>query len=353
MLRERHLVEREDTPDGVCLTTHRSLQRSMLHQLDSQLARRQFIFGSVVSMLTRAFPRKDILSKRGDASLFSIAAKYFPHILALNTVYKNSEPPIGGDLEFVRLLNAAGLYALENMVQVDGPELLETGLKVAESVYQYDPEQARMLLIVNISPLQVLCQYFGDSGRKRAYELTSRQLDLTRDQLNKIPEDKWSTANFVQLGMVLVNRGCALAQFNRMEEAGEQYDEALKMYQKAGDETTLAGRIGMTYSYQLWAAATSQRVDQARDLAERCVKVLLGAFGAENALTLQTVPRFPCLRSGMCREVSVCITKYTRHVYGSAPKDTTQSLPASTTWPCLIRILETWKLQSMFTPLAA
>ena len=239
-------------------------------------------------MLTKAFPQKDILSKRGDASLFPIAAKYFPHVLALNAVYKSSEPPIDNNLEFVRLLNAAGLYALENMVQVDGPELLETGLKVAESAYVHDPEEARMLIIYNISPLQVYCQYFGDSGRKRAYELTSRQLDLTRDQLNRKPEDDWSTINFVLLGMVLVNKGCTLAQFNRMKEAGEQYDEALAAYQKAGDETTLAGRIGMTYSFQLWAAATSQRVERARDLAERCVRVVLGAFGAENALTLQT-----------------------------------------------------------------
>jgi len=287
ILIERHLVERYNLPSGDCLKTHRALQRTIIQRLDTDLPKRQSVFNQVVAITRQAFPPANILT-RGDTTQYKQGATYMPQVLSIHTNFIQSDPAIENELNFAKLLSDVGYYGVNNALQSEALGLLETGNSICTALLDSRPKEVRPILADILGPLQVLIQYLGNEGRRRALEINERAIKIREQQLADVPSDQLTQLDFVNLGRAHNDMGVSLSQLNRVEEASPWFDSALSHYQSAGDEQTLTSRFGHIYSFQLWPLAVNQKKTEVRTLAQRSMTLVAKAVGAESPLALQT-----------------------------------------------------------------
>jgi len=288
ILRERHLVERDVGPTGSCLRTHRALQRDILQRLDGDIDFRQQVFNEAVEIVRKAFPYQNAIV-RGDASHWSIEEKYLPQVVSLNVTFTQSVPSIEGTLQFATILRDAGYYLQNRSFQNDGKELLNTAQIVCDSLLESEPVDARLVLVDSLSPLQRYNQYLGTPGRNYAIQLNDKAMEVRKELVAGIPEEKWTETDIFGFGRTQVDMGCGYAQFNRMDEAAVCYEAALGYYNRHGSQKKLESRMGALCGFLAWVAATKQDATKARDLASRASSLVAQAVGADNPLTFQTM----------------------------------------------------------------
>ncbi|PMD52524.1 pfs domain-containing protein [Hyaloscypha bicolor E] len=285
ILRERHLIERDETPIGLSLRTHRALQRSILHKLDRDIDTRQLVFTEVVKIVRNPFPRLDP-AKRGDPSKWAIYEKYLPQVISLEEAFAQSNPKISDNLEFTTILRDAGSYLMNNGYQPDAVSLLETAVATCNSLLETEPLAAGNVLDGCLSNLQVYNQFMGIAGRRNALKLTARELELRSAQVDGLPRDQYTETDVIKFGRVFVDKGCAHSQMELLEEAGELFDKALEWYEQAGGEKALPARTAQLYACQLWVVAPTQNKTKAQELTQRSLKLASDSVGLENPLTL-------------------------------------------------------------------
>lgn len=106
-------------------STHRSLQRAVLENLDADFAKRQQTFNQAVALLRYHLPRPSPFM----VPMYSQWPAYeplIPHVTNLHQVFTKSVPPIEGTLEFAELLCNAGTYLFEKGLGKLGLPILET-----------------------------------------------------------------------------------------------------------------------------------------------------------------------------------------------------------------------------------
>jgi len=136
--------------------------------------------------------------------------------------------------------------------------------------------------------LNVLVQYLGIDGRRRALEINKRTIELREQIVAGIPPEQLARLGFVNLARTNNDMGVSLAQLNRVEEARSFFDLALKNYQLAGNEETLTARFGHIYSFQSWPLAVAHKSKDAQQLADRSITLVAKAVGPDSPLALQT-----------------------------------------------------------------
>ena len=287
VLRERHLVERYILPNGDYLRTHRALQRTILQRLDLDLEKRQKVFDEIIEIVSNSFPAANILT-RGDTSQYQQSARYLPQVLSIHANYKHSEPPMKGRLTFARLLSDVGYYGVNNANQAEVLDLMETGETICRGLLGHEPAKIRPILGDIIGPMQVLIQYLGVDGRRRALEINKFQIENRRKQLEGIPGDQLTQLDNVNLARAHNDMGVSLCQLNRVDEAKPLFDQALEYYQRAGSEETLTSRFGHIYCFRMLPLAVNRQTAELREMARRSMTLVAKAVGEDSPLGLQT-----------------------------------------------------------------
>lgn len=287
ILLERHLVERYIIPAGHFLRTHRALQRCILQRLDENLNKRQAVFDEVVSIVRKAFPEANIIT-RGDVSKYEQSGRYLPQVTSIHTAYVQSQPPMDPSLSFAHVLSDVGYYGVNDAVQAAVLVMLETAESMCTALLDKDPEGVRPILGNILGPMQVLLNCTGVAGRKRALELSGRCIAIRQEQLGDTPRDQWTKLDLVNFGRAYNDKGVSLCQLNRIDEAKPWFASALDFYQSAGTEETLKSRLGHIYSFKQLPLASDQQSEETRQLADRSVKLIGEAVGRSSPLYLQT-----------------------------------------------------------------
>lgn len=269
------------------MRTHRALQRSILQGLDNDLLKRQSVFDEVIAIAQKAFPVANIIT-RGDTSQYTQSAKYMPQVISIHTNFIQSDPEMEKRLEFAKLLSDVGYYAVNNNIQAEALDLLQTGESICTSLLDSRPEEVRPILGDILGPLQVLILYLGIDGRRRALELNKRAIANREQQMAGTPRNQWTQLDFVNLARAHNDMGISLSQLNRVEEASPWFDSALEFCKSAGNEDTLASRFGHIYCFQLWPLGVKQKQAEARELARRSMTLVAKAVGGDSPLSLQT-----------------------------------------------------------------
>ena len=287
VLRERHLVERYVLPNGDYLRTHRALQRTILQSLDLDLEKRQRVFDEIVDIVSNSFPAANILT-RGDTSQYQQSARYLPQVLSIHTNYKHSKPQIKGRLTFARLLSDVGYYGVNNANQAEVLDLMKTGETICQGPLDLRPAEVRPILGNILGPMQVLIQYLGVDGRRRALEINKLQIENRRLQLGGVPKDLLTQLDYVNLARAHNDMGVNLCQLNLVDEAKSWFDQALGYYQSAGSEETLTSRFGHIYCFLMLPLAVNRRATELRQMASRSMTLVAKAVRIDSPLLLQT-----------------------------------------------------------------
>jgi len=287
VLRERHLVERDETPSGVNLRTHRALQRTILHRLDSDPESRQLIFNDVAILVRKAFPIIN-LAKRGDLGTALISEKYLPQIISLNTAFAQSHPKMGNNFNFAWFLQDAGYYLLNKGIEVDGIPILETSVEVGTAMIPTDPTKVRPIVADALSSLQLYKQYFGIPGRQEAQRLTTTELELLDEQMAGIPKDHWTDYDKIAMIRALVDLGVTSVQLSHMDEGAAALERALEQYDDLQDQAPVLARLALIKCCKLWPSASEQKDRDTRKLASEACELMAQELGNDAPLT-QTV----------------------------------------------------------------
>ncbi|KAK2593959.1 hypothetical protein QQS21_008318 [Conoideocrella luteorostrata] len=286
-LLERHLVDRYILPAGHHLKTHRALQRAILQELDASLPNRQNVFDEVVSIVRKAFPVANIIT-RGDTSEYQRSAKYMMQVMCIHAVFVQSEPPIDNNLLFAEVLSDVGYYDVNNAILTESLGLLETAESICTALLGSQPDEVYPILGNILGPMQVLIQYLGTKGRRKALSIVERTLDIRKKQKGTIPRDRWTQLDFINFGRTHNDMGVSLCQLNRVQDATPWFDSALEFYELAGNEQTLTSRFGHIYCFQMLPLAVAQRGTEARKLAACSLALISKAVGVNSPLHLQT-----------------------------------------------------------------
>lgn len=177
----RHLVDRYILPAGHHLKTHRALQRAILQELDADLPKRQSVFDEVVSIVRKAFPVANIIT-RGDTSQYQRSARYIGQVMSVHTVFVQSAPPMEKRLLFAEVLSDAGYYSVNNAVQAEALSLLETAESTCTALMESKPDEVSPVLADILGPMQVMIQYLGVQGTHKALADGERTLGIRKKQ---------------------------------------------------------------------------------------------------------------------------------------------------------------------------
>lgn len=286
VLRERHLVDRHQagTPD-VFLTTHRALQRRLLHSLDRDLDERAKVFQQALNIARAAFPRQNI-ALRGDTSLFPINKKYLPHVASIRAAFLESNPPMANNVLLAELIKDAAAFLFNWQVRGEALELLATAEKMCSEMIDEDPERIGTILATITSDLGIYDQYFGVGTRQRGIDRTRRALKLQKDHIARIPEDEVTTSDRIFLGRFHIDHGCCWMQTNSMSEADALFRDGLIEYGRGGGEEKLAARYGLVYIFQAMIETTRRNVKEADRLSAQGIALMERALDPNAHSTL-------------------------------------------------------------------
>ncbi len=286
ILRERHLVERDLTPTGSNLRTHRVLQRTILHRLDGDVERRTFIFGEVTGMIRKAFPEANI-AKRGDLSQLHRCEKYISQVISTHKAFVQSNPRAKGDLTLLTILRDSAYFLMNNGYQVDGISLSETGIEIGKSLLDSHRPQAFYALLDCISCLGVFNEWLGTEGRLRAVHLTSDSLDMLKAHFGRVPPEDLNELEKIRYGRAEHDYGVKIIHFNRTEESDKILDKARYYYSKVEDQAAITSRIANVISFKALISATRQDARTALKLSQESLDMTSAVLGQDNPLYAQ------------------------------------------------------------------
>ncbi|KAI0101705.1 hypothetical protein GGR51DRAFT_563166 [Nemania sp. FL0031] len=289
-LSERHLIERYLYNNGDSLRIHRALQRSILNDLDRDLARRDLRFETIVSILRRALPTVNIIG-RSDASQFPTFARYLPQVLSVHAVLVDSHPPIKGSLEFVEVVADIGFYCRTRDETVALP-LLYTAERIckdaeASKVSEDETRNPLRLEADILSLISVIVKPRGKEGRDKAMVYIDRIIAIHKEELKDIPREKWTELQGTNFFRALMDKALTLCYADQIDEAAPMYKEGMEYYKSVGNEV----RLNHLRVQQLWVLSSRQKKEETQKEAAESLDFMIRTLGEENPLTQQSRSR--------------------------------------------------------------
>ncbi|CAH0044608.1 unnamed protein product [Clonostachys solani] len=283
VLRERNLVERYGQHADDSLRTHRVLQRCILQRLDTQPDKRFTRFMEVVSIIRKAIPEANPIS-RGDRSQAWKFARYLPQIERLHSNFVDSEPKIEGSMAFMIILDDTSYYAMTQEDNSLSQKLAVTGIHICEDEIDSHPDniEAKTRLPNLLALLAAALNYCGATGRKEALEIARRVRKLRQEELAGIPEEDWTDLQAVNYARAHNDLSWQLLDINKPEDAAPLFKVAIAIYQRTNNKLRLASVMAT----QTLVLAAQQLKDQVRDQGSAVKKTVEEMVGSKDALTL-------------------------------------------------------------------
>lgn len=234
LLTRRHLVAVATLEGSLSLSTHRSLQRSILHRLDKNAASFENIFGTALNLVRRQFPRQSpIQFPQNDQ--WQKWEQFSPHGMNLRRVYAESAPlpPVGAD--FADFMSDLANSFWERHMFVDGLVACRTAEDVCRNFGdRYALEQANILTLgVGIRV------HFGLIYRKECLRRSQNALVFRQLHINELDISKGSHADINNYANAWSNLGYLMLDFELYESALLYIDLAIHIRNKIGGNTQM------------------------------------------------------------------------------------------------------------------
>jgi len=217
-------------------TMQRSLQHSILLQLDQEPGVRSAIFHQAFEVIRLATPKPSV-KQIPNPKLWPQSNKVTPHIVSLCRNFSQSVPPMQGTLEFAQLLYYGGFFLWERQdysTTGDAVLILSTSLKILNDVCYSTRGQLRADILAIMG---MFYDQLGPSKYEEALEMRENARDIRQFIKNQeVRDDNVTPAADTLLYNSLNDEGIAQMQLNRFHEAEKLFTVCLRKYQTWGPE---------------------------------------------------------------------------------------------------------------------
>lgn len=277
-LSRRNIISVKALKDEETLSIHRSLQQKILQDLGRDVRKRDEAFSQAFQLVRKRFPEPSPIQVPEPAK-WPACREYLPHVLHLESVMMNSDPPVTPSISHARLLSDGGINLWERGMTGAGLRLLRSAETVLDRLDDDDTLlRANIHVIINL-----LIQDYGLTRIAESEKRSRKALEIRvnyRKQTN--PED-YTRNDDILLHNAWSDYGCVLLQYNRYEEAEPIFQQCYTKYLQWGSEAEIPYEY---YKYNHhYAFCRLYHYDFARavELAETGLRLITLATGQSSA----------------------------------------------------------------------
>ena len=226
----RRLVQEKKVDGEICLSIHRSLQRSTRETLNLDPVRVQESFRQAFTIIRQAFPTPSPIQVP-NAKEWMEYQRLLPHVYALRDAYFESNSQIEGTRDFVELLSDAGINQWERGITRDGLLLLRTAEGVLSKLdfEGADLQKAKIDIIIAL-----MADNTGISQRAEGLERRRDALEIRRKHHKA--HSPLGRNDDILLHNSWMDYSISLLQYNRYKEARPIIESCLQRYRVWGTE---------------------------------------------------------------------------------------------------------------------
>ncbi|KAI9710040.1 MAG: hypothetical protein M1828_002228 [Chrysothrix sp. TS-e1954] len=299
---------------------HRSLQRTVLEDLDGDVTMRQAVFEQTVAVLQYHLPRPSPIMVPLSEK-WPMYVSIVPHVISLHHVYVTSVPGIRGTLPFAELLCNVGTYLYEKGFGRAGLPVLETAATICGDFLIMPEEEVQDQLRVlsslprkesqanNASLTAYTLQSLeanilayaagihwvagGISTRKQAHEWTVKVVELREAHVGRVPATSLQAADLLLLANSYSDLAFQLLDEEKYEDAEEWLGKSLRIKEACHEQEALPQfEFAVSLQSLSFVRLAQGRLDEAVELTRDVVAKMVEGEGHRNAST-QTF-RFLC-----------------------------------------------------------
>jgi len=232
VLGSRQLVERVDVSGKPCLIMHRSLQRTILHRLDTDFEKFQDTFNMAFILIRKVFPRQSpVHGPQND--LWGVYEQYRSHVMNLRAVYMRSVRRPLTSMEFAEILSDAAYYFWERNIFIDGLRASDTAEEICEKFpSQFKNKRANVHTIAS-----AIRWNRGISERRGCLRRFLKSLSLRQQLLNELNDSDATMEDLALYANAWNDVGCSLLDYECYEDAVPYFDLSIALKRKLGDNT--------------------------------------------------------------------------------------------------------------------
>ncbi|KIW70019.1 hypothetical protein PV04_02330 [Phialophora macrospora] len=271
---------------------HRVCKEMILLQLERDVSKRQEAFLGVFEKLRGVFPKQSALGEPITKE-WSVYEKYLQHVISLWDMWQRASPQPEADVRFAELLSDAGNYMWERNFTAEALPLLKDADELCQKLEgsQERYKQYHRAPSIYASIIDVIGSFeldIGISTREQGKDRKTRTLKL-REQIfhgSRHVEASEQREAAIQLANSYNNVACALFALDQFEEAVPYLDEALKLKQTWGSESTLAYDFGEHYKNMALVHVARGERNKAKELAQKAFELVEATEGPRSNSTL-------------------------------------------------------------------
>ncbi|KAL8874005.1 MAG: hypothetical protein Q9174_000601 [Haloplaca sp. 1 TL-2023] len=285
-LRNSQLVKRENQMNENILTTHRSIQTAVLHQLDWNTAQRQVSFQDTCTLLRQVFPRPSPL-QQPESDKWPQIQMYLPQLLSLEKAYLQARPPIESSLEVAILLSDVGLNVWDRGLTEDAKSLMLTSEKILDGIACDDWAMERSDIHVLLG---ILTDTVGISQREEGLRYRESAKRIRKHYIDSIPPDQLTLEEEIRYYNTVTDLACSHQQYNRYDEIEAACNMVIDKYRSWGNEEEYPYEYAKYYHHMAFVSVYRGDTELAVQQASHATELLeLGSFGL-----LATLFKFDC-----------------------------------------------------------
>jgi len=302
----RNLIERNISMDRPSLRMHRALRLALVMKMDTNLDKRQNTFEKALRLTRDAFPRRDMTSRMPrNEHAWKMA---MPQVLALQSAFERSDPPISGSMKFASLLGDAGSLLWEQQLSRVALPALLLGERIALRFVEKDEPDSVLANLENCISMLVV----DENPESRQANITRMKRVVRRREriLSSLPPGQATIEQQVDVGRAWNDLGYLYADLEQFQEADKWMMKSLALYKTLGDESTLRFRFALQYADITVVRIAQGHIEEALGLARKSFELFKEELGREHleTATFEAQLAYALIASGNLNEALLRLT---------------------------------------------
>lgn len=278
-LQRRHLAILSYEGKDSWLSVHRSLQWTLLHQLNRDQECRQTIFHNAFNLVRNQVPEPDPLVIP-EPEKWPVYQRLLPQVLSLLRKSLEPKPSIGRTLEFAMLLSDVAPYMWYEGHMNDCDDAARLAEEILDEINYDDNTKLRWDLHIIRG---ILCTLTGVSKRAEGFVHRQKSLDICNRMESGVDEPTEYTLTMRCIS--LADLAVAHLENNDFQKVEELMQECKIIYRKLGDEETLSFHWGRFYYHRAWVVAARGQPMEAIKLCRHALKLQEAHSGPNSTQT--------------------------------------------------------------------
>lgn len=226
---KRRLIQEKKGEGELCLSLHRSLQRSIRETAAKDETILQKVFNQALILVRKAFPASSPIQVP-DPSSWRGHQRLLPHVMSLQSAFVEAKSAIRGSKKFAGLLSDAGVNQWACGFTRDGLLLLTTAERVLDSVHT---DMSNLMRADIHSFIALMHDNTGISTRAESLRRREVALDIRKKHTESLPHQA-SQVEETLLYNSWLDYAISLLQYNRYQEVEPILEKCLEKYREWG-----------------------------------------------------------------------------------------------------------------------